>query len=258
MSIRTIIIDDEIAIIEGLLKMLSQECPQVKVVATATDAIQAKQLLRSKPIDLVFLDVKLGDGNSFRLLKEFLPLDFQVIFITAYDQYAVEAFRFSALDFLLKPIDPDDLKRSIAKAEKVFYAESLQLRLQNLMYNQQRNGRDRTIVLKTLEAYHVVRIKDIIRCEAKGNYTLFHLKSPSNILVSQTLKKYDELLANFNFFRCHQSHLVNMDAVIRFDKRDGGALVLENHQSIPVSPRRKEQLFEILSVQYQTSLGKVI
>jgi two-component system LytT family response regulator len=246
MSIRTVIIDDEMAIVEGLLQMLIKECPQVKVVATATDAIQAKQLLRSKPIDLVFLDVKLGDGNSFHILKEFQPLDFQVIFITAYDQYAVDAFRFSALDFLLKPIDPDDLKRSIAKAEKVFYAESLQLRLQNLMYNQQRNGKDQNIVLKTFEAYHVVRIRDIIQCEAKGNYTLFHLKNTSNILISQTLKKYDQLLTEFNFFRCHQSHLVNMDVVIRFDRRDGGALVLENNQSIPVSSRRKEQLFGIL------------
>jgi two-component system LytT family response regulator len=247
MSIRTVIIDDEVAIVEGLLQMLSRECPQIKVVATATDAQQAKQLLRSKPIDLVFLDVKLGDGNSFQLLKELSPFDFQVIFITAYDQYAVEAFRFSALDFLLKPIDPDELKSSVAKAEKVFYTESLQLRLRNLMYNQQRNGKDRTIVIRTFESYHVVRISDIIQCEAKGNYTLFHLKSSSNILVSQTLKKYDQLLANFHFFRCHQSHLVNMDAVIRFDKRDGGALVLENNQSIPVSSRRKEQLFGILS-----------
>ena len=136
MSIRTIIIDDEIAIVEGLLQMLSQECPRIKVVATATDAQQAKQLLRSKPIDLVFLDVKLGDGNSFQLLKELSPFDYQVIFITAYDQYAVEAFRFSALDFLLKPIDPDELKSSVVKAEKVFYTESLQLRLRNMMYNQ--------------------------------------------------------------------------------------------------------------------------
>ena len=247
MSIRTIIIDDEIAIVEGLLQMLSQECPQIKVVATATDAQQAKQLLRSKPIDLVFLDVKLGDGNSFQLLKELSPFDYQVIFITAYDQYAVEAFRFSALDFLLKPIDPDELKSSVVKAEKVFYTESLQLRLRNMMYNQQRNGKDRTIVIRTFESYHVVRIRDIIQCEAKGNYTLFHLKNSSNILVSQTLKKYDQLLANFHFFRCHQSHLVNMDAIIRFDKRDGGALVLENNQSIPVSSRRKEQLFGILS-----------
>lgn len=248
MSIRAIIIDDEPAIVNGLMEMLSHECPQVKVVATANDLNQARQLLRSKPIDLAFLDVKLGDSNSFRLLKELYPLDFQVIFITAYDQYAVEAFRFSAIDFLLKPIDPDDLSRSISKAEKVFYTESLHLRLQNLSYNQQSNGRDKTIVLKTFEAYHVVRVKDIIQCEAKGNYTLFHLKNQPGILVSQTLKKYDEMLTKYNFFRCHQSHLVNMDAVVRFDKRDGGTLVLGNNLSIPVSTRRKEQLFGILNL----------
>jgi len=115
------------------------------------------------------------------------------------------------------------------------------------MHNQQQNGKNQTIILNTIEAYHVVRIKDIIQCEAKGNYTLFHLKDSSNILISQTLKKYDLLLSKFNFFRCHQSHLVNMDVVIRFDKRDGGALVLANNQTIPVSSRRKEQLFGILS-----------
>lgn len=247
MSIRTIIVDDEAAIVKGLMKMLSHQCPQVKIVGTATSLVGARELIRSKAIDLVFLDVKIGPGNGFQLLKELQPVEFQVIFITAYDQFAVEAFHFSAIDFLLKPIDPDRLKRSVAKAEKVFYAESLQLRLRNLLYNQQNSGSNQTIVLKTIEAYHVVRLSDIVQCEAQGNYTLFHLKGQSDILVSQTLKKFDLMLSKFNFFRCHHSHLVNMDAVVRFDKRDGGALVLKNNQEIPVSTRRKEQLFGILS-----------
>ena len=246
MSIRAIIVDDEPKILHGLQHMLNRECPQVKIVATAASMNQARRILRSKPIDLVFLDVKLGDGISFKLLEELEPIEFQVIFITAYDQYAVEAFRFSALDFLLKPIDLVELKASVAKAEKVLYSESLQLRLQNLLYNQQQNGLDKTIVLKTVEAYHVVRIKDIVQCEAQGNYTLFHLKNMPNVLVSHTLKRYETLLSRYNFFRCHQSHLVNMRAVMRFDKRDGGSLALENNLSIPVSTRRKEQLFNIL------------
>ena len=246
MSIRTIIVDNEPEIMKGLQLILNNHCPQIKIVGSASSMTQAKGLLSSKPVDLVFLDVKLGDGDSFKLLKDLEPVDFQVIFITAYDQYAVEAFRFSALDFLLKPIDPEDIKRSVVKAEKALYNESLQLRLQNLMYNHQRQDMDKTIVLKTAEAYHVVRIKDIIQCEAQGNYTLFHVKSGSNILVSHTLKKYEELLSKYNFFRCHQSHLVNMNAVVRFDRRDGGALALENKLLIPVASRRKEQLFGIL------------
>lgn len=248
MSIRTVIIDDEHAIINGLVKMLDKHCPQVNVIATATDAATAKELLRSKAVDLVFLDIKLGECNSFHLLKELQPVEFQVIFITAYDRYALDAFRFSAVDFLLKPIDPEDLKNSVAKAEKVFYSEDLQLRLKSLLYNHQNPGRNQTIVLKTFESYFVVRIRDIVQCEAKGNYTMFHLKNQTNILVSQTLKKYDRLLSNLNFFRCHQSHLVNMEAVVRFDRKDGGSLVLENDQQIPVSTRRKEQLFGILSI----------
>ena len=248
MSIRTVIIDDEKPIINGLVRMLKQHCAQVKIIATASDSQQAKEILRSKAVDLVFLDIKLGKLNSFHLLKELQPFEFRVIFITAYDKYAIEAFRFSAVDYLMKPIDPDELMRSVNKVEKSFYLENLQLKLKSLLYNQQRMGKTQTIVLKTLESYHVVRIADIMQCEAQGNYTLFHLSNKSNILVSQTLKKYDLLLSKFNFFRCHQSHLVNMDAIVRFDKRDGGALVLENQQHIPVSTRRKEQLFEILSL----------
>jgi two-component system LytT family response regulator len=148
----------------------------------------------------------------------------------------------------MKPIDTEELIRSVNKAEKSFYMENLQLRLKSLLYNQQNSGSNQTIVLKTLESFHVVRIADIMRCEAQGNYTLFHLKDESTILVSQTLKKYDMLLSKFNFFRCHQSHLVNMEAIIRFDKGNGGALVLENQHQVPVSTRRKEQLFEILDL----------
>jgi two-component system LytT family response regulator len=248
MLIRTVIIDDEKSIIEGLAKMLKYQCPQVKVIATASDSMGAQEILRSKAVDLVFLDIKLGNVNSFHLLDKLQPIDFQVIFITAYDKYAIDAFKYSAVDYLMKPIDPDDLLRSVNKVEKSFYMENLQLKLKSLLYNQQNTGNTQTIVLKTFESYHVVHISDIVQCEAQGNYTLFHLKDDSRILVSQTLKKYDLLLSKFNFFRCHQSHLVNMDAIVRFDRRDGGTLVLKNQQQIPVSTRRKEHLFEILSL----------
>ncbi len=193
------------------------------------------------------MDIKLGNENSFHLLKSLEPIEFQVIFITAFDHYALEAFKFSAIDFLLKPVDPEDLIDSVMKAEKAFHMENLQLRLKSLLYNQQTDDQSRTIVLSTMESFHVVKITNIIRCEAKGNYTLFHLKNRSNILVSQTLKKYDLMLSKFNFFRCHQSHLVNMEAVVRFDKKDGGSLILEDKSEVPVSSRRKEQLIGILS-----------
>lgn len=247
MSIRTVIVDDEPVIVDGLKKMLDQFCPQVDVIATAGNVADAKQILISKAVDLVFLDIKLGADNSFDLLKQLGPVEFQIIFITAHNQFAVDAFRISAIDFLLKPIDPEELINSVEKADKTFYLESLQLKLKSLMYNQQNPGIDQTIVLKTLESYHVVRVKDIIQCEAKGNYTMFHLRNKPNILVSKTLKKYDLILSRFDFFRCHQSHLVNIGAITRFDKKDGGALILENNSQVPVSTRRKEQLFRILS-----------
>ena len=246
MAIRTVIVDNEPAIVQGLKQMLNRLCPQIKIIGTAFDLAQAKYLLTIKPVDLVFLDVKLGDGNSFTLLDQLDSVDFQVIFITAYDQFAVNAFRCSALDYLVKPIDEEDLLRSVSKAEKAIYASNLQLRLQNLIYQQQNNDAGKTIVLNTAEAHHVVHIKDIVLCEANGNYTLFHLANVPNILMSQTLKNYELLLSQYNFFRCHQSYLVNLNAIIRFEKKDGGSLVLENGASIPVSNRKKDRLLELL------------
>ena len=245
MSIRTVIVDNEPAIIEGLKQMLAKSCPQVKVIDTAFGISEARHILSIKPVDLVFLDVKLGDGDSFTLLQQLNPVDFLVIFITAYDRYAVNAFRHSALDYLVKPIDEDDLIKSIRKAEKALYSESLRFRLQRLMRSQI-DYNEKTILLKTLETHHVVHIKDIMVCEAKGNYTVFHIRNLPDVLMSQTLKTYEDLLSEDNFFRCHQSYLVNMNLVIRYDKKDGGFLVLQNGDSIPVSNRKKDQLFRLL------------
>jgi len=247
MSIRTAIVDDELHIIEGLSKMLIDKCPQIEITGNASSLTEGKELLRSKPIDLLFLDIKIGCGNGFQLLKDLDPVDFQIIFITAYDEYALEAFRFSAIDYLLKPIDPENLVQSVNKAEKALYSDNVQTRLQHLLLNYQNQNGNKTIVLNTQEACYVVKIKDIVQCEAKGNYTLFHLKDEPNILVSKTLKKFDQILSKFNFFRCHQSHLVNMNAIKKFDKRDGGSLVLTNNNQIPVSIRRKEQLLGIFN-----------
>ena len=246
MPIRTVIVDNEPAIVEGLKQMLAKLCPQIKVIDTAFGVSEARHILSITPVDLVFLDVKLGDGNSFTLLQQLDPVDFQVIFITAFDRYAVNAFKHSALDYLVKPIDEDDLIRSIKKAEKAIYSENLQFRLQKLLRDQQIDYNEKTIVLKTLETHHVVHIKDIMVCEAKGNYTVFHISNLPDVLISQTLKTYEDLLSEYNFFRCHQSYLVNMNLVIRYDKKDGGFLVLRNGDSIPVSNRKKEQLFKIL------------
>ncbi len=246
MKIRTLIVDDEPAIIELLKNMLSEDCPQVTVVATASNTSQARRVVNSRPIDLVLLDVKLGSNNGFNFLRSLEFIDFQVIFITAFNEYAVEAFRFSALDFLLKPIDPDQLIESIKKVERVLYKDSLQFRINHLLNNTTKNNHDKTIVLKTAEALHIVKIRDIIECEAQGNYTIFHFSESPNIITSQTLKKYDLILSDYGFFRCHQSHLVNISCISRYDKRQGGALIMCNDVSIPVSPKRKEQLFHLL------------
>ncbi len=245
-TIRAVIVDDELSVIEGLKAMLASYCPKVSMVGHAQTISQAKQLLISKPIDLLFLDIKLGRSNGFQLLKDFTPLEFQVIFITAHNQYAVEAFRFSALDYLLKPIDPDELIESIRRTRQAIYHETLHLQLQNLLHHQNNPRQDKTIVLKTSEAVYIVKIREIVYCQAQGNYTVFHLVAGKPIIVSHTLKRYHQLLEDHGFYRCHQSFLINLDFLKMLDKRDGGSLRLVNDETIPVSAKKKEQLFKLL------------
>jgi two-component system, LytTR family, response regulator len=244
--LRTILVDDEERVRKTLEIMLRKHCPNVKIVAEADGVESGIQAIKKHHPDLVLLDIKMDDGTGFDLLWKLDPVDFKVIFITAYDQYAIKAIKFSALDYLLKPVDPDELVHAVAKAEKMVLDE-MNKQLDTLAENVRGEEKSsKKIILKTFDNIHLLRIRDISYCESNGNYTNFHLLNGKVILVSVTLKEYDDMLSEYGFFRAHKSFLVNLAHVERFEKSEGGSIVLADEVKIPVSYRKKEQLIEML------------
>jgi len=243
--LRTIIIDDEFHILQALEKLVKQYCPNVKIVAKADGVKAGIAAVRKYNPDLVLLDIKMEDGTGFDLLKQLEPVDFKVIFITAFDQYAIKAFKFSALDYLLKPVDADDLVSAVNKADKMVM-EEMNTQLDTLADNMQTSDRSKKkIILRTFDNIHLVNIIDIIYCKAEVNYTTFNLCHGKQITVSNTLKEYEEMLYDFGFFRAHRSFLINILQIERFEKAEGGYIVLNNGAKLPVSSRRREQLMKL-------------
>jgi two-component system LytT family response regulator len=196
--------------------------------------------------DLVLLDIKMGDGTGFDLLKLAEPINFKVIFITAFDQYAIQAFKFSAIDYLLKPVDPEDLKVAVNRAKQMVQ-QDLSTQLQVLDENLKSNDatRGKKIILRTSDTIHLLKVSDITYCESDISYTQFYLADGRKILVSRTLREYEDMLKEFGFFRVHKSFLVNLFAISKFEKADGGYLVMENNDRVPVSSRKKDELMEL-------------
>lgn len=244
--LRTIIIDDEQRVRKTLEKLLQKHCANVKLIAEADGVNSGIQAIKKYHPDLVLLDIKMDDGTGLDLLKQLEPVDFKVIFITAYDQYAIKAIKFSALDYLLKPVDPEDLTEAIGKAEKMVRFE-LNQQLNTLEDNMQTKDKSKKkIILKTFDNIYLVKLLDLVYCESRDNYTDFHLLNGKKILVSNTLKEYDEMLSEYGFFRAHKSYLINLIHIDRFEKADGGSIVLDNEIKLPVASRKKEQLLEML------------
>jgi len=245
--LRAVLIDDEVLMRRSIEKMLHEHCPEIKLVDQADSVRSGVAAVKKHHPDLVLLDIKMDDGTGFDLLKQLEPVDFKIIFITAYDEYAIRAIKFSALDYLLKPVDPEELHRAVTKAEKLVVKE-LNAQLSVLSENmQQGNASMKKIILKTYDAVHLVRVKDIVYCESDENYTTFHLADSSRIITSRTLKEYEEILGDTGFFRAHKSYLVNLSCITRFEKAEGGSLVLNNVIRVPVSSRKREFLLELLN-----------
>ncbi len=243
--LRTIIIDDEVHMRQTLEKLVKQYCPNVKIVARADSVKTGVDTIKRHHPDLVLLDIKMDDGTGFDLLKQLEPIDFKVIFITAYNQYAIKAFKFSALDYLLKPVDADDLTAAVNKAEKIVMKE-IKIQLDTLEDNMQTDDKSKKkIILKTFDNIHLVKISEIVYCESDGNYTNFYLLNTDKIIVSVTLKEYDEMLKEYGFFRVHKSFLINLSHINRFEKSEGGSIILTNDHKVPVASRKREQLFEL-------------
>jgi two-component system LytT family response regulator len=243
-----LIIDNDHKIREGLKEMLEQYCSGIQSISEAHSVETGLLSIQQLHPHLVYLDVEMDDGTGFDLIKKLGNYQFQLVFITAYNKYAVDAFRLSAIDFLQKPIDPQELAESVEKAQNSIRNSNLQNQLQ-VLYDSMNAIRtnEKKIVLKDNEAIHFVRVQDIIRCEADGAYTKFYIAHSTPILISKSLKEYDELLSPFGFIRCHHSHLVNIAKILKFDKTDGGSLILDNKDLIPVSQRKKDQVLDYLS-----------
>ena len=245
-NIRCIIVDDEQAFL-NTLDIMIQEHEGFDIVGKARSVQEAIDLIEGVQPDIVFLDIELGDGTGFDVMKQTESYDYAVIFVTAFDQYAVDAFRFSAIDYLLKPISSKNLTDALSKGKKNIQRNDLGSRFQLLLENfESREKKQKKIVLKEMETHHVIQVDDIIWCAAEGSYTRIYIKNKKNIIVSKHLKEYESLLVPFGFVRVHRSHLVNLDKVLRYDKSEGGYLQMEDGLTVAVSVRRKEKLSELL------------
>ena len=240
--LRALIIDDEPNSAETLRLWLTH-IPDIDVVAVCTSAYLGREMLLEKQPDVVFLDIEMPHLSGFDLLASLPAIHFSVIFTTAYDHYAIQAIRFSALDYLLKPVGLDELRQAVdrARQRKADRQTTQQYRVffENLKNQSQSLNK---LTLPTLEGLLFVPISDIIRCESDRNYTHFHLIGAKPVLVSKNLGEFEELLTDYNFFRAHNSHLVNLAHVRRYLRTEGGQLELTDGSVIDVSRRRKDEL----------------
>lgn len=244
---KLLITDNEPGQRAALRSLLQHFCPEITELEEAGGVQSGLATIRSFRPDILLLDVEMEDGSGFDLLNQLYNPGFQLIFVTAYNQYAIEAFKFSAIDYLLKPVDPDALQKSIQKAMLNIRNNNLQQQVQVLL--QQLSGvqnKERKIVLKDIDNTWFIKVADVLYCEAEGTYTRFHLQNGGPILVSKNLKEYEEILEPLGFLRTHHSFLANPDKIKSFDKTHGGALVLEGGLSIPVSQRKKDFVMQVL------------
>lgn len=244
MDINCVIIDDELNNISNLQAILRDHCHGINVNGTANNAIDGTALIHRLRPNVIFLDIQMPEKSGFDLLMDFPKPDFEVIFITAYDQYGIQAIKFSALDYLLKPINITELKQAIEKARRRLLARDKDRKLENLLaYMQQREVPK--IALPTLNQIRYIKIDEVIRCEASDNYTTF-FTTGEKILVCKTLKEFAELLQPHQFVRTHQSHLINIHFVKSLLKEDGGALLMKDLTKIPISRQNKDLVKDAL------------
>lgn len=247
-SIRAIIIDDEEGARESLANILRDYFENVEVVGKANSTKTGVHLINEQQPDLVFLDIEMPKGNAFDLLAQFENIDFDIIFITAYDQYAIKAIKFSALDYLLKPIDIDELKAAMEKFSDKAHKRTSNQRFQVLLQNLNAESKKK-VAIPDSEGLIFVNLDDIIRCESDGNYTHIILSNRKKILASRTLGEYEEMFSDENFSRIHRSHLINLNHIDKYLKGEGGYAVMSDGSQVEISRRKRADFLEKLSLQ---------
>ncbi len=246
--IRAVIIEDQAESRKKLRILLEKNCPQVIIEAEAESVEQGIKIIHEFKPELIFLDVHLKDATGFDLLNKIGQINFKIIFTTAYDNYAIKAFKFSAIDYILKPIDPTELKEAVTRCEQININITNQ---QDIVKTLSENVitdylPQKKIVLSSSGKIHILKVADIIRCEAMNTYTLFYLKNGEQLLITKILKEYEDLLSEYNFLRIHKSHLVNMQYVNGFEKLSGSYVILSNGSKIPVAVRKKDEVLQWL------------
>jgi two-component system LytT family response regulator len=242
---KALIIDDENRTRDLIAKMINSFGMNVLAIPAGENVQSGIQAIEEIKPDIVFLDIQMPDGTGFDVLKAVKSKDFEVVFITAHEEFAIKAIKFSALDYLLKPIDPVELKTALEKAIKAVDSKKEESQFEALQHNIQHNQK-RRLVLKTHESVHVIELDEIIRCVADRNYTSFYIVNGKKILVSKTLKEYETMLAPYNFLRVQQSHLINLNFVDRYDKANGGSVVMKDGSEVPLSSAKRDLFFQFL------------
>ena len=249
--ITAVLVDDDSNLREGMKALLNRYAPEIRILGEAENVSDAVLAIDGLNPQVVFLDIQLADGTGFDILEKLTEkngkIESQVVFITAHEQYAIKAFRFSALDFLLKPVDPEELQKVIEKikntVKKKDSFDHIDLLLENI---RKKVDNFKRIALSTTDGIHLFEISDIIRCESTDNYTTFYIKNNKPILISKTLKEYEELLTEHGFERIHQSHLINLAYLKSYIKKDGGYVIMADNSNLPVSQRKKDRLQELI------------
>ena len=244
--IKAFIIDDEPGCCKTLSLLLDRYCPEVEVTGIFNNGLDALQAISASSPDLVFLDVQMPKMNGFEMLEKLSSINFNLIFTTSYDQYALKAFKFSAIDYLLKPVDREELQKAVGKVlqrSEMPVSEQLQIMFQKLYHPASSINK---IALPTMEGLQMISVQSIISCEAHDNYTTLILKGNKKLVVSCTLKVIEEMLEDYSFIRVHRSFLVNLDEVEKYVKADGGYVVMSDGTHIYISRNKKEELLKKL------------
>jgi two-component system LytT family response regulator len=244
---KAIIVDDEPAIRNTISTLLRESFHDIVVCGQAGTVAEGFATVTEHQPDLLFLDVELPDGLGFDLLKKLSPVRFRTIFITGHQEYALDAIKVSALDYILKPVDLDELTIAINKARELINHEEEQMKILALSENLSGKKVLKRIILRTSEALQLISVSDIIRAEADSNYTHFHLSGGKRIMVSRTIKEYEALLSGSGMIRVHQSHLVNLNHIDKFFRHDGGYLQLKDGSTIPVSPNLRQKVLQAIT-----------
>ena len=249
--ITAVLIDDDKHLRTGLKALLERYTDKINIIGEAESVKSGVAILEKLQPQVLFLDIHLSDGTGFDILEQLAKTkgktNAHIVFITAHEQYAVKAFKFSALDFILKPIDPEELQATIAKIKQIAATtksfDHIDLLLENI---RKKVDNFKRIALSTNDGIHLFEIADIIRLEARGSYTEFFIKNNKPVLISKTLKEYEEMLTEQGFERIHNSHLINLSFLKSYIKTDGGYVVMADNTQIPIAISKKERLQELI------------